>query len=73
MDAPIPLELLKVVDIFSPNESELARITGMPTENFEQIGQAVTKCHEMVSMQHLNKLYPMNLCSVLSMVDLSTL
>ncbi|KAJ9153406.1 hypothetical protein P3X46_026849 [Hevea brasiliensis] len=56
MDAPIPLELLNVVDIFSPNESELGRITGMPTENFEQIGQAVTKCHEMGVREVLVKL-----------------
>ncbi|KDP24717.1 hypothetical protein JCGZ_25708 [Jatropha curcas] len=56
MDTPIPLELLKVVDILSPNESELARITGMPTENFEQIGHAVTKCHEMGARKVLVKL-----------------
>eukprot|EP00257_Ricinus_communis_P021561 XP_015581084.1 uncharacterized protein LOC8287678 isoform X1 [Ricinus communis] len=56
MDAPIPSELLKFVDIFSPNETELARITGMPTENVEQIGQAVKKCHEMGVRQVLVKL-----------------
>ncbi|KAL5565014.1 hypothetical protein UlMin_028178 [Ulmus minor] len=47
VDAPIPQELLKFVDIFSPNESELGRLTGMPTETFEEISQAVAKCHEM--------------------------
>lgn len=51
MDAPLPPELLNVVDIFSPNESELARLTGMPTESFEEIGQAVVKCHKMVSFK----------------------
>ncbi|WCJ32380.1 Ribokinase [Euphorbia peplus] len=56
MDTPIPSELLKVVDIFSPNESELGRITGMPTENFEQIGQAVKQLHEMGVRQVLVKL-----------------
>lgn len=49
MDAPMPQELLKFVDIFSPNESEVGRLTGMPTDNFEQISQAAAKCHKMVS------------------------
>lgn len=49
MEGPIPTELLTHVDILSPNETELARLTEMPTENFEQISQAVTKCHELVS------------------------
>lgn len=52
MDAPIPKELLNFVDILSPNETELSRLTGMPTESFEQISQAVTKCHEMVRFVH---------------------
>ncbi|PWA34821.1 hypothetical protein CTI12_AA590870 [Artemisia annua] len=33
LDALIPVDLLNNVDIFSPNKSELARLTGMPTEN----------------------------------------
>lgn len=49
MDAPIPPELLMFVDILSPNETELARLTGMPTDTFEEIGRAVDKCYEMVS------------------------
>lgn len=49
MDAPFPQELLHLIDIFSPNESELSRLTGIPTESFEQITQAVLKCHKMVS------------------------
>ncbi|CAI0440772.1 unnamed protein product [Linum tenue] len=56
MDTPIPTELLKSVDIFSPNETELARITGMPTESFEQIEEAVKKCHKMGVKQVLMKL-----------------
>ncbi|KAJ8760345.1 hypothetical protein K2173_011898 [Erythroxylum novogranatense] len=48
MDAPFPVELLNAVDMFSPNETELGRITGMPTEGYEQISQAVLKCHKMV-------------------------
>nr|GEX25881.1 PfkB-like carbohydrate kinase family protein [Tanacetum cinerariifolium] len=47
MDASIPVDLLNNVDIFSPNESELARLTGMPTENFEQITLAVAECHKL--------------------------
>lgn len=49
MDTPIPNELLDSVDILSPNETELSRLTGMPTETFEQISQAVAKCHKLVS------------------------
>ncbi|KAK9269258.1 hypothetical protein L1049_001028 [Liquidambar formosana] len=56
MDAPIPSELLKFVDILSPNETELARLTRMPTESFEQISQAAAKCHEMGVKQVLVKL-----------------
>ncbi|MBA0584880.1 hypothetical protein Gorai_015675 [Gossypium raimondii] len=56
MDAPMPQELLKFVDIFSPNESELRRLTGMPTDNFEQISQAAAKCHKMGVRQVLVKL-----------------
>ncbi|XP_033136150.1 ribokinase-like [Brassica rapa] len=37
MDTPIPNELLDSIDILSPNETELSRLTGMPTETFEQI------------------------------------
>lgn len=56
VDAPIPAELLKYVDILSPNETELARLTGMRTESFEQISQAVVKCHESGVKQVLVKL-----------------
>jgi len=48
MDAPMPEELLNLVDIFNPNKTELARLTGMPTETFEQISQAAGECHKMV-------------------------
>ncbi|XWS27469.1 hypothetical protein CRYUN_Cryun26dG0117700 [Craigia yunnanensis] len=56
MDAPMPQELLNFVDILSPNESELGRLTGTPTENFEQISQAAAKCHKMGVKQILVKL-----------------
>ncbi|OWM81010.1 ribokinase [Punica granatum] len=56
MDTPIPPELLSYVDIFSPNESELARLTGMPTESFEDVGRAVRKFHDMGVKQVLVKL-----------------
>ena len=48
MDAPMPEELLNLVDIFNQNKTELARLTGMPTETFEQINQAAGECHKMV-------------------------
>ncbi|KAK9145014.1 hypothetical protein Sjap_004917 [Stephania japonica] len=35
MDGLIPVDLLTNVDIFSPNETELERLTGMPSESFE--------------------------------------
>lgn len=53
MDSPIPPELVVTVDILSPNEIELARLTNMPTEDFEQIKQAVGRCHNMVSFRCL--------------------
>ncbi|XP_075671293.1 ribokinase isoform X2 [Castanea sativa] len=56
MDAPFPQELLSFIDILSPNESELGRLTGMATESFEQITQAVVKCHKMGVKQVLVKL-----------------
>ncbi|KAH6780838.1 pfkB-like carbohydrate kinase family protein [Perilla frutescens var. hirtella] len=56
VDAPIPPELLKFIDILSPNETELARLTHVPTESFEQISQAAEKCHKMGVKQVLVKL-----------------
>ncbi|KAL3503055.1 hypothetical protein ACH5RR_037504 [Cinchona calisaya] len=56
VDSPIPPELVTVVDILSPNETELSRLTKMPTEDFEQIRQAVGKCHKMGVKQVLVKL-----------------
>ncbi|KAL5151432.1 Ribokinase [Glycine soja] len=56
MDGPLPPQLINFVDILSPNETELARLTGMPTESFEEIQQAALKCHEMGAKQVLVKL-----------------
>lgn len=56
MEGAIPIELLSFVDILSPNETELARLTGMMTESFEQISQAVLKCYDMGVKQVLVKL-----------------
>ncbi|KAK4803608.1 hypothetical protein SAY86_003425 [Trapa natans] len=56
MDTPVPSELLRYVDIFSPNESELARLSGMPTESFEDITVAARKFHSMGVKQVLVKL-----------------
>jgi len=36
-DAPIPGDLLPLLDVVSPNESELARLTGMPTDDEAQV------------------------------------
>ncbi|KAG1346788.1 Ribokinase [Cocos nucifera] len=56
VEDPVPKELFNFVDIFSPNETELARLTGMPTDTFEQISQAANKCHKMGVKQILVKL-----------------
>lgn len=50
MEALILVELLSFVDMLNPNEIELGRLTGMPTDTFEQISQAVVKFHGMVSL-----------------------
>ncbi|KAG2372360.1 uncharacterized protein HKW66_Vig0207710 [Vigna angularis] len=56
MDGPLAPELLNFVDILSPNETELGRLTGMPTENFEEIARAALKCHELGAKKVLAKL-----------------
>ncbi|PKA48741.1 Putative fructokinase-5 [Apostasia shenzhenica] len=56
VEDPIPTELIETVDILSPNETELGRLTRMPTDTFEQINQASKKCHEMGAKQVLVKL-----------------
>ncbi|KAJ4975889.1 hypothetical protein NE237_000995 [Protea cynaroides] len=55
-DTPIPVQLLDFVDILSPNETELERLIGLQTDSFEQISQAVVKCHGMGVKQVLVKL-----------------
>jgi pyridoxal/pyridoxine/pyridoxamine kinase len=40
---PIPQELLKCVTILTPNESEVAQLTGMPTNTWEQTIKAAAK------------------------------
>jgi sugar/nucleoside kinase (ribokinase family) len=37
VEGPIAAELLAATSILSPNESELARLTGMPTDTIEQV------------------------------------
>ncbi|KAL6006371.1 hypothetical protein ACLOJK_037322 [Asimina triloba] len=56
MEGDIPEELLNSVDILSPNETELARLTGLPTETFEQVTEAASKCNKMGVKQVLVKL-----------------
>jgi ribokinase len=36
-DTPLPTELLALIDVVSPNESELARLTGLPTEDDDAV------------------------------------
>jgi hypothetical protein len=40
---PIPQEFLKCVTILTPNESEVAQFTGMPTNTWEQTIKATAK------------------------------
>lgn len=40
---PIPQELLKCVTVLSVNELEVARLTGMPTNTWEQTIKATAK------------------------------
>lgn len=42
-DTPLGAELLSQISVFSPNETELARITGLPTEGEEQVRGASRK------------------------------
>ena len=43
VDAPLSSDLLAQLTVFSPNETELARITGLPTESeTEVVGAAET-------------------------------
>jgi ribokinase len=53
-EGPIPEELLECVTVLSPNESELGRLTGMPTDSVEGILQAAAKVQEMVRFSALD-------------------
>ncbi len=46
IEAPISDALLKSVTVLSPNETELARLSGMATESEEQIEAAARKLQE---------------------------
>lgn len=48
-EGPIPEELLKCITVLSPNETELARLTAMPTNSLEEIVKAATRVQEMVN------------------------
>lgn len=43
----LPAELLALVDILIPNESETAHLSGLPTGNHEEIRAAATKLHDL--------------------------
>jgi ribokinase len=45
VDKPPPPGLLALVDVLSPNETELGRLTGMPTESDEQVIAAARSLH----------------------------
>ncbi|CAM6036804.1 unnamed protein product [Sphagnum compactum] len=55
-EGPIPEELLKFVTVLSPNETELARLTGMPTKSLEDVIDAASKIQEMGVKQVLVKM-----------------
>jgi len=55
-EGPIPDELLKGVTVLSPNETELARLTAMPTNSLKEILQAAAKVQEMGVKQVLVKM-----------------
>eukprot|EP00897_Mesotaenium_endlicherianum_P010351 jgi/Mesen1/9344/ME000061S08790 len=55
-DAPIGEELLRLVTVLSPNETELARLTGLPTGSPEEILAAAHKLQERGVGQVLVKL-----------------
>lgn len=38
VEGPIAPELLQCLAVLSPNETELARLTGKPTGNLDQVG-----------------------------------
>ncbi|XP_024536698.1 uncharacterized protein LOC9646316 [Selaginella moellendorffii] len=54
-DSPIPEELLKYITVLSPNETELARLTSMPTETTQEVVRAANKCLDMGVKQVLVK------------------
>lgn len=47
-DTPISQELLKCVTVLRVNEAELARLTGMETNNLDQITVAAMSIHQLV-------------------------
>lgn len=56
VDEPVSEELLSCLDVISPNETELARLTGLPTRTEEEIQRAVAKLKEKGMSQVLVKL-----------------
>jgi len=55
-EGPIPEELLQCVTVLSPNETELARLTGMPTNSLAEILKAATRIQSMGVKQVLVKM-----------------
>lgn len=49
-DTPIPEDLLQCVTILSPNETELARLTGATVDSLEDAIGAARQCQKMVKI-----------------------
>lgn len=56
VDEPISEELLSCLEVISPNETELARLTGLPTQTEEEVQRAAAKLLEAGVSQVLVKL-----------------
>lgn len=55
-DTPIPEDLLQCVTVLSPNETELARLTGGTVDTLEDAVKAARQCQKMGAKQVLIKL-----------------
>eukprot|EP00798_Chlamydomonas_sp_ICE-L_P017997 gene17997-24406_t len=47
IEGPIPDALLACLSVLSPNETELSRLTNMPTENLDQVKAAAEKLMDL--------------------------
>lgn len=54
-DTPISQELLKCVTVLRVNEAELARLTGLPSSNLDQISIAAMSIHQLVCSHYMDR------------------